>query len=197
MKIGRIESKALSFCLLVAIMATYSMVALAGAGRVAGEIVVTGTAVDGNAPVVLVNGEQVKSGRSIFSSSSIITSDNATATISVGSLGTIRLAPESSVTLTFGDDGISGNLTKGSVTVLNSSDKVGFILPNGSLAELKPGMSASAAPQDDDDDDDAGAAWWPWAIVFGGAAAVIIWTAVKGDNRVDLGGGSTVVSPSS
>lgn len=197
MKIGRIESKALSFCLLVAIMATYSMVALAGAGRVAGEIVVSGTAVDGNAPVVLVNGEQVKSGRSIFSSSSIITSDNASATISVGPLGTIRLAPNSSITLTFDSDALNGTLSKGSVTVLNSSDKVGVMLPNGTLAELSSGMSASAAPQDDDDDDDAGAAWWPWAIVFGGAATVILWTAFKGDNRVDLGGGSTVVSPSS
>ena len=49
--------KALSLCLSVAILATYSMVALAGPRKVAGELTVSGKDINGEAPFVLVNGE--------------------------------------------------------------------------------------------------------------------------------------------
>ena len=196
MKIGRFESKALSFCLLVAMLATYSMVALAGDARIAGEIVVSGTAVDGNAPVVLVNGEQVKSGRSIFTSSSIVTDKFSSATVKIGSLGTLRIAPNSSVTVSFDSNGISSNLVKGSISVLNAVDSVNVSLPNGTVSELTSGKSVSTAPQDDDDDDDdGGAAWWLWALVFGGATAAVVFAAVSDNNRVSVGGNTTIVSP--
>lgn len=195
MKIGRIESKALSFCLMVAMLATYSMVALAGDARVAGEIVVSGTAVDGIAPVVLVNGEQVKSGRSIFTSSNIVTDKNSSATVKIGSLGTLRIAPESSLTVSFDSNGIRGQLTKGTVTVLNSSDTVNVALPNGSLSELTAGMSASTVQDDDDDDDDGASGWWLWAIVFAGATAAIVFAAASDNNRVRVGGNTTIISP--
>jgi hypothetical protein len=196
MKIGRIESKALSFCLMVAITATYSMMALAGGERLAGEIVVSGTAVDGNAPVVLVNGEQVKSGRSIFTSSSISTSETASATVKVGSIGTLRIAPNSALTISFDADGIKSDLSKGKITVLSSNTKVNVALPNGTVSELTAGKSASTAPQDDDDDNKGGgSSWWLWAIVGGGAAAAFIFAATSGNNRVDLGGNTVVTSP--
>ncbi len=196
MRIGRIESKALSFCLLVALTATYSMVAIAGGERMAGEIVVSGTAVDGNSPVVLVNGEQVKSGRSIFTSSSITTSATASATLKIGSVGTLRIAPNSALTISFDSNGIKSDLSKGTITVLSASEKVNVALPNGSVSELTTGKSASTAPQDDDDDDNGGSGWWIWAVVVGGATAAIIFAATSGNNRVDLGGGTIIVSPS-
>ena len=196
MRIGRIESKALSFCLLVAMTATYSMVALAGGDRLAGEIVVSGTAVDGNAPVVYVNGEQVMSGRSIFTASSITTTKTSSATVKIGSLGTLRIAPDTSLTVSFDSNGIKSDLSKGKVTVLAASNAVNVALPNGSVKELTTGKSASTAPQSDDDDDNGGSGWWLWAIVVGGATAAVIFAATTGNNRIDLGGGTIVTSPS-
>jgi len=196
MRIGRIESKALSFCLLVAMTATYSMVALAGGERLAGEIVVSGTAVDGNAPVVYVNGEQVMSGRSIFTASSITTTKTSSATVKIGSLGTLRIAPDTSLTVSFDSNGIKSDLSKGKVTVLEASSAVNVALPNGSVRELTSGKSVSTAPQSDDDDDNGGSGWWLWAIVVGGATAAVIFAATTGNNRIDLGGGTIVTSPS-
>ena len=63
--------KALSMCLCVALLATYSMVALAGPGKAAGELTVSGKNANGEAPFVLVNGETARSGRSVFSGSTI------------------------------------------------------------------------------------------------------------------------------
>lgn len=196
MKIGRFESKALSFVLMVAMLATYSMVALARDSRLAGEIVVSGLAADGSAPVVLVNGEQVRSGRSIFTSSSIITDKNSSATLSIGSLGTLRVAPDSSLTVSFDEDGIRSSLTKGSVTVLNSSNAVDVTLPNGSITKLTSGKSVTTVKDDDDDDDDNSTfGWIGWTVVLAGATAAIIFAAASGNNRVRLDGGTTVISP--
>ena len=196
MKIRRFESRALSLCLIVAIIATYSMVALAGEKRLAGEILVSGSNIDGNAPAVLVNGEEIKSGRTIFSSSSISTSANSSAVVSMGKIGSLRIAPNSSLILTFSEKGINCELLTGQFTVLNAADKVNVSLPGGKTAELSAGNTASTAVQDDDDDDKVGGgAWFLWAVVVGGAAATFVWFATKGNNRVDVGGGTTIVSP--
>ena len=194
MRIGRIESKAISFCLVVAIFATYSMVALAGESRVVGEIVVSGSSIDGSSPVVLVNGEEVKSGRSIFTSSTIVTKKESSATVSIGSLGTLRIAPNSSLTLSFDDKGIRTVLKKGTVSVLNAADKVAVALPNGTISMLTAGKAVSASPQDDDKDNGK-KDWVLWALIAGGAAAAIIFAASRNGNRVNLGGGTAVVSP--
>ena len=82
--------KALTMCSLVAILATYSMVALASDGKTAGEIVVTGNSA-GDASAVTVNGEPVKSGRTIFSSSTISTPEGSGAIINLGKTGRIEL----------------------------------------------------------------------------------------------------------
>ncbi len=102
--------KALSMCLVVATIATYSMVALAGSERVAGELLITGKNSNGESPYVKVNGEAAQNGRSIFSSSIIATPENADAVINLGKLGKIELAPNSTMTLTFDENGINGDL---------------------------------------------------------------------------------------
>jgi hypothetical protein len=186
--------KALSMCLSVALLATSSMVALAGPGKAAGELAVSGKIVNGEAPFVFVNGEIARSGRSVFSGSTITTSDNS-AVINLSKLGKIELAPNTALNLTFDDKGIFGDLTSGTVSVLGAAENVNIKTLNGNTVQLAAGQSVSAAGrQDDDDDDGAGAAWWLWGGIFGAAAVVIIWTAIK-DEDIDIGGGGTVISP--
>ena len=159
--------RALSMCLVVAMIATYSMVALAGSEKVAGELIVTGKTVNGETPVVTVNGETAKTGRSVFSSSTIATPDNASAIINMGRAGKIELAPNTTLTVTFSEKGISGDLLSGKVTVLGASNNVGIRTADGNTVELTAGESATtagkAAQDKDDDDDKGGAAWWAWA----------------------------------
>ena len=188
--------RALSTCLMIAILATYSMVALAGSERIAGELTVTGNGMNGDAPSVTVNGEAARSGRSIFSSSVIATPSNAGAVINLGKNGIIELSPNTTFTVSFDDKTISGDLTAGKLTVVGTSSSVNVKTTTGQVVKLTAGESVNAAgKKDDDDDHDGGAAWWVWAIIFGGAAAGILIAAVNADNRVDLGGTSTTISP--
>lgn len=184
-------NKALSMCLIIVTIVAYSMVALAGTDKIAAELLTTGV----NDNRVLVNGEAAQTGRSVFSSSTIVTPADTTAIINIGKLGSIKLAPGTTLNLTFDENGISGDLIDGRVSVLNSADSVRIITLEGKLVRLNAGESAAVNTQDDDDDDDAGAgAWFVWALVFGGAAAGLIIAATQG-NDIQLGGGATVVSP--
>lgn len=180
---------------MVAVIATYSMVSLANTGKVAGDLTVLG---NGSSATVLINGDAAKSGRSIFSSSTIVTPEGSSAIVSLGKLGKIELAQNSTFTLNFDEKGISGDLTAGRLTVIGSSSPVSVQTLAG-LVSLNAGETVSAvsnAKQDDDDDDDnGGAAWWLFAIGMGGAVAGIIYAVTKESNRSDLGGGGTVISP--
>lgn len=190
-----LRSKALSLCLIVATIATYSMVALAGTDRVAGELLINGNNING----VTVNGESAQSGRSIFSSSTIATADNSDATVNLGKIGNIKLAANTTLALSFSDQGISGELLSGSITVLDSANAVSVKLVNGEVLKLNAGESANAAgsaKKQDDDTNGGGSAWFLWALVLGGAAAGIIIAATTSNNDLSLGGGATVVSPS-
>ena len=188
--------KALSMCLCVAILATYSMAALASPGKAAGELAVSGKTVNGDAPFVFVNNEVARSGRSVFSGSTITTSESTNAVINLSKLGKIELGPNTVLTLTFDDKGILGDLTSGTVSVLGTAENVNIKTLNGKTVQLAAGQSVSASGRqdDDDDDDDGGAAWWAWGAIFAGAAVVIIWTALS-DGDIKTGQNSTVISP--
>jgi hypothetical protein len=190
--------KALSLCLCVAILATYSMVALAAPGKAAGELTVSGKDINGESPFVLVNGETARSGRSVFSGSTITTPDTASAVMNLGKSGKIEIAPATALTLTFDGNGISGELTSGKITVLGAAENVAIKTLNGKTVQLAAGQSVSASgskqDDDDDDDDDGGAAWWIWAAVFGGAAAGLLYTALS-DGDISTGQTGVVVSP--
>jgi len=188
--------RALSMCVTVAVLATYSMVTLANTERVAGELTVTGNGLNGEAPFVTVNGEAAKSGRSIFSSSVIATPAGAGAVINLGKSGVIELAPNTTFNITFDDKSVSGDLSAGKLTVLGTASQVSVKTTSGQIVKLAAGQSVMATGKaDDDDDDKGGAAWWLWAIVFGGAAAGILIAATQADNRISLGGTATQVSP--
>jgi len=190
--------KALSMCLVVATVATYSMVALAGSERVAGELSVSGKIVNGETPFVKVNGEAAQSGRSIFSSSTIATPENASATVNIGKLGKIELAPNTTLALSFDEKGINGDLLAGRITVLNSSDSVNIKTLDGTVAKLNAGNSAVATGKiqdDDDSDNDGGGTVLIWAAILGGAAVGIILAATTDNNRSAVGGGANIISP--
>jgi hypothetical protein len=182
---------------MVAVFATYSMVALANSDRMAGELTVTGNGMNGEAPSVTVNGEAARSGRTIFSSSVIATPSNAGAVINLGKSGIIELAPNTTFTVSFDEKSVSGDLTSGKLTVLGSSAGISVKTTTGQLVSVTAGESVNASGKKDDDDDDhsGGAAWWVWAVIFGGAAAGILIAAVNADNRVALGGSASTVSP--
>lgn len=189
--------KALSTCLAVATIATYSMVALANSEKIAGELLVSGKMVNGQNPFVKINGETAQSGRSIFSGSTIATPENASAIINLGKAGKIELAPNTIMSLSFNDKGISGDLTAGRVTVLNAADSVNIKTTDGKTATLNAGEAANAVngkPQTDNDDDNGHGGWLLFAIILGGAAAGIILAATTDNNRIALGGGATVAS---
>lgn len=192
-------NKALSMCLVVAVIATYSVTTLAGAGKIAGELKVTGKNFNGETPSVNVNGEAAKSGRSVFSTSTIATPDEASAVIDLGKIGAIQLAPKTNLVLSFTEKGISGDLLAGSVTVLNAADSVNITTVGGGNLKLNAGETANANGQTQDDDDDGtsgGAAILPYALILGGAVAAIVIAAgvIGDDNETQLGGGTIVVS---
>jgi len=189
--------KALSMCLVVAIMATYSMVTLANSEKVAGELLISGANTADENSFVKVNGEAAQNGRSVFSASTIATPNANGAIINLGKLGKIELASDTTLALSFNEKGISGNLLAGRVTVLNAADAVNIKMIDGTTAQLKAGESAVATTgkAQDDDVSDGGSAWIGWALILGGAAAAIIIAATSDNNRIAVGGNATVLSP--
>lgn len=189
-------NKVVSMCLTLALLATYSMSVSAKTDRMAGELTISGKLSNGTAPAVMVNGETAQNGRSIFSSSTVTTPADANAIINIAKIGKIELAPNTNLTITFNEAGITGDLSAGKVTVLRATADVNIKTPNGQIAKLGAGESATAGKAaDDDDDNDGGAAWWLYALIFGGAVAGIVIAATTDNNRAALGGGTTVVSP--
>lgn len=150
--------KALSACLIATLYATFSMVALANPDKLAGELIINGK----SSAQVTVNGEAAQTGRSIFSASTVTTPENATATINLGKAGKVELAPNSSLTVNFDQNSISGNLTAGTVTVIGSSDTSAVInTTKGSVSSANAGSTFTvnaasgdaAAPADKDYED--------------------------------------------
>jgi hypothetical protein len=186
--------KALSTCLAVALIATYSMVTLASSEKIAGEILVNGTAMNGQNPFVKVNGEAAQSGRSIFTGSTIATPENASAILSLGKIGKIELAPNTVMSVSFNEKGISGDLAAGRVTVLNASNSVSVKSLDGKVSSLNAGQTVGAKDDDDDDDDDHHGGGALFALILGGAIAGLLYAVFRSKNRIQLGGGTVVVS---
>jgi hypothetical protein len=163
-------------------------------------------------PVVTVNGEEAKTGRTVFSSSTIVTPEYSSAIVNMGKAGEIQVAPNSNLILSFDANSAHVDLTAGTMTVTRSAQGVS-VTSAGSTHTVAAGESASAAgsaPDDyrdstgkciDADKDgkeecDHSGSWWLWALVFGGATVGIIVGATQGSNNIQLGGGGTVISPS-
>lgn len=107
----------ISMALAVAILCTYSMVALAapqqGQAGPTGDLSVVGE--------VSVNGTSAISGATVFSDSTIVTGQNSSAVVSLGKLGRVELLPNSSMKLNFTDAGVMGTLDSGRARFSTSS----------------------------------------------------------------------------
>jgi len=185
--------KALTMCQMVALIATCSMVALASDGRASGEIVVTGS---NETSAVTVNGEVVKSGRTIFSSSTISTPEGSGAIINLGKAGRLQLASNTTFTLSFDNAAISGDLTAGSISVLNAAKSVSVKTNTGEVVSLSAGETAtvdSGITSKKAATGTSGNDWWVYALIFGGAITGIV-LATSQDNENRLGSG-VAVSP--
>lgn len=105
--------KAITSFTAVAILLTYSSFALAASRDVTGEITVTGQ--------VSVNGQTAVSNSTLLSGSTIVTSDGASAVVSLGKAGRIELLGGSNIVLNFTDSSIVGILSSGKARVSNAA----------------------------------------------------------------------------
>ncbi|MGH9948745.1 MAG: hypothetical protein ACRD6X_16345 [Pyrinomonadaceae bacterium] len=96
----------------LAILCTYSMVALAIPKDVTAEITVSGQ--------VSVNGQNAISNSTILSGSTIVTGANSSAVISLGKTGRVEVLADSNLVLNFSASGIVGMLSSGKVRVSNA-----------------------------------------------------------------------------
>lgn len=180
-----------SACLSVALLVSYSSAALGNSEKIVGEISVGGKTVQGQNLFVKINGENVQSGRSVFTGSTIATPDNASAIISFGKAGRIELTPSTIIQLSFDNEGIKGNLSAGRITILNSAKSVSVTTLDGQTVAVNEGDSASASnAQAQTDDENGGGSLLIYAAILGGAVAGIIFAATR-DNKIALGNGST------
>ncbi len=186
----RLALKAITSCVLFAVIASGSFVTLAASSKPVGEIIVTGAA-DGKS--VTVNGEPAKSGRTIFSSSSITTPEGMGAVINLGKAGKIQLAAGSTFVVDVNGNAVSGDLTSGSLTVLSSAQSIGVKTLTGNMVSLNSGETVSAnsgAASKKAQTGPGGLDWWVWAAIIGGAAAaVVLVVALRDDDD------TTVTSP--
>lgn len=189
MKFEFLFRKAAAACALTAVLTATSMVALASPGRIAAELTVSGRSSNGDDPVVFVNGEASRSGRTIFSSSTVSTPEETTATIGIGKTGRLELAPNSSVSLIFDNQAVDAELTAGTLTVLGSLGTVSVRTNDGKTAILNPGESISAEGNANARRQSSSDKTWIWLLVAGGAAAAVL-IAVAASNSDD-----SVVSP--
>ena len=207
-------SRLMVLALTVSILTGQTMVVLAmpKAGQPAGELTVKGKMPTDEKPFVLVNGDRSFTGRSVFSSGTIATTETTSAIIHLGKVGRIELAPASAMTLNFSDNSISGVVSAGNVRVSNADGvAVKIDTPNDVITNEANGASsfsvlvggdtssvaatsgtvrynhgASVAKQQDDDDDDDDGIWVPLIVIGGAVAAVVLVTVLMDDDDDEI-----------
>ncbi len=171
--------------LMIAVFAATSLVASAAPDKnvAMGELIVSGSSVDGSEPAVMLNGERAISGRTFFSSGTIATTETTSATVNLGKLGSVSLAPNSALTLHFGNGAISGTLTAGQINVANS-EGVAVNIVN------VEGASVTNAQQDDEGKVSRGSQTALVLVFVGIVAATAIYLYTRDRDNV-----GTTVSP--
>ncbi len=125
--------KFVSVWVAAAILMVYSIVITAKPVVRTGGVLVVGE--------VTVDGQKISSGGTFFSDSTIVTAADSHAVLSLGKLGRIELLPNSSLSLTLADNGITGTMNSGRSRVstpagvaVNITTKDGAINVDGSEA---------------------------------------------------------------
>ena len=178
-------------CLAMMIFTTSSMIALAATETksLMGEITVSGQNTDGNAPSVLLNGENAFTGRTFFSNGTIVTPENVTSTVKLGKLGYVSLSPNTTLTLKFDEKTISGTLTAGKADVFNAE---GVNVQIENLGNATTSVVPMNNAQDDDDDGIFNNSAVGPVLVFAGIVAVAVILVVANDDDDDE---NRIVSP--
>lgn len=111
-----------AFSLMLAVFTATSLITAASPEKSSsmGEIVVTGKYLNGAEPAVILNGEKAYNGRTFFSTGTVVTPDHTNAVLKLGKAGYIDLAPNSTLTLNFDKNSISGELSAGHIRVVNT-----------------------------------------------------------------------------
>ncbi len=178
-------------CLALVIFTTSSMIVLAGTEdkSLMGEISVSGSGANENAPFVLLNGENVFTGRTFFSNGTIATPENTTSTVKLGKAGYITMNPNTTLNLSFDEKTISGAVSNGSVKIFNAEG----VTVNVKNADNSAVAAQSTNAAQDDDDDGVlglgGSAVGPVLVFAGIVAAAVILVVVNNDDD------DNVVSP--
>lgn len=211
-----------AFCLLFSLVsATSSVAAFASSENksLTGEISVSGPNISGEEAFVMLNGERAFSGRTFFSSSTIATTESASAGIKLGKVGFITLSPNSVLNLNFSQNSITGNLSSGQIKVFNNegvevkiqtpdglvgneANKTGNFsidittgttnvsAENGSIF-FNDGKGSVAVKAAQNDDDDNNSPVVPLIIFAGIVTAAVVYVLIK-DNDTD---DDPVISP--
>lgn len=164
-------------CLLFSVFLTSSMVVLAKPGNqpLSAEITFSNNVQTEDSSVKL-NGESIVSGRTFFSGGSISTSANSGATVNLGKLGYLTLAPNTVLNLEFSENKIGGTVSAGNVDVFNS-ENVEVNLETAGNASVKSGKQSS---------NNSNNVIVP-AIIFAAiVGGVIIYTLTNGDNDASI-----------
>lgn len=111
--LGKMVRKSTSLFTAIAVLCVSSMVALAAPKDMTGEITVTGQ--------VTVNGQPAVSNSTVVSGSSIVTGTDSSAIISLGKNGRVEVMNDSTVTLKFTENSITGSVDTGQIRVMNSA----------------------------------------------------------------------------
>lgn len=175
-------------CLATVIFTTSSMIVLAGteSKSLMGEITVAGQNAGGNAPYVLLNGENAFTGRTFFSNGTISTPADVTSTVKLGKAGYVSLSPNTTLTLSFDEKAITGTLSNGDAKVFNA-DGVTVNIQNLSSDAV---ASVNQAQDDDDSGVFGNSAVGPVLVFAGIVATAVILVVVNNDDNDNL-----VVSP--
>lgn len=186
----RFAFRVLTSCILFVFIAFSSSATLAVSSKPVGEILVTGvSSVDGQ--TVTVNGEPARTGRTIFSSSSVVTPDGMSVILNLGKAGKIQLDPGSEFSLNVDGTSVSGDLMKGSLAVLNSASAVGVRTLAGETVNVNSGetVSATSASSAKKKAGPGGVDWWIWGAILAGATVAVILIVTRDDDD------GTVASP--
>ncbi|MDX6611704.1 MAG: hypothetical protein QOD75_890 [Blastocatellia bacterium] len=164
-----------------------------GARLISGRLTTTG----GRA--IIVNGASMNSGGTIMTGMTLETPDAVGASIDLGPLGVVELEPNSTIELTFADDGtVRVNLLKGCArvnhrgqgtgeiyTANGASEKtndnrkaLGFCYLNGGLNPIQQAAAGGAAAGGGS----SNALWWAIGLTIAGTVGGLAWGLRGGNN---------------
>jgi hypothetical protein len=108
----------------------------------------------GGGGLIKLNGNDVGAGTTILSGAQLQTPADTGATVQLGALGKVDLAPSTNLTLSFGQSNVDVKLDNGFVVLTTLKGVEGSMTaPNGSVSKSDPSKVSTLVGQDDKDND--------------------------------------------